>query len=90
MRLAFSPRAWRDYQWFQDNDRKLLKKLNRLLEECTRTPYEGTGLPEALKHELSGLWSRRINDEHRLVYALETTEEDETLYIASCRFHYES
>jgi toxin YoeB len=85
MILAFSENAWEDYLWFQEHDPKLVKKLNRLLEECTRTPFEGTGKPEALKHDFAGYWSRRLTDEHRLVYQIR----GEQLYVAACRFHYQ-
>jgi toxin YoeB len=63
----------------------LVKKLNALLKECTRTPFEGTGKPEALKHDFAGYWSRRLTDEHRLVYQIR----GEQLYVAACRFHYQ-
>jgi toxin YoeB len=85
MILAFSENAWEDYLWFQEHHPKLVKKLNRLLEECTRTPFEGTGKPEALKHDFAGYWSRRLTDEHRLVYQIR----GEQLYVAACRFHYQ-
>jgi toxin YoeB len=85
MILAFSENAWEDYLWFQEHDPKLVKKLNRLLEECTRTPFEGTGKPEALKHDFAGYWSRRLTDEHRIVYQIR----GEQLYVAACRFHYQ-
>jgi toxin YoeB len=85
MILSFSENAWEDYLWFQEHDPKLVKKLNRLLEECTRTPFEGTGKPEALKHDFAGYWSRRLTDEHRLVYQIR----GEQLYVAACRFHYQ-
>jgi toxin YoeB len=68
----------------QSHDAKLLKRLNGLIEECTRTPFSGTGRPEALKSDLSGFWSRRISGEHRLVYGVE----DENLLIIQCRYHY--
>ena len=85
MNLTFTPRGWADYLWFQDNEPKLMRKLHRLLSECMRTPFEGSGKPEALKHEYSGFWSRRITDEHRLVYAVDP----ETITILSCHHHYD-
>jgi toxin YoeB len=67
MRLVFTESAWSDYLWFHDRDRRLLKRINSLIKDTMRTPYTGIGKPEALKANLSGFWSRRINDEHRLV-----------------------
>lgn len=88
MKVGFHEQGWEDYLWWQSNDPRGLKKLNRLIEECRRTPFEGTGHPEPLRHALSGLWSRHINDEHRLVYAVIEGEEEDTLVIAACRHHY--
>jgi toxin YoeB len=84
MNLTFTPSAWDDYQWFVQHDRKLLKRSNALVEVILRTPFEGIGKPEPLKGDLSGNWSRRINDEHRLVY---TVKADDVIIIA-CRYHY--
>ena len=84
MKIAFSEKAWAGYFNWQTQDKKFLKKLNGLIDEVARTPYEGTGKPELLKHELAGWWSRRITDEHRLVYRIR----DGSLEIAQCRFHY--
>jgi toxin YoeB len=70
MRLVFTESAWQDYLWFQERDRKLLKRINTLIKEVLRSPFEGIGKPEALKADLSGCWSWRINDEHRLIYKL--------------------
>ena len=86
MNLLFTDEAWEDYTYWQQYDKKLLKKINALLKEIKRTPYEGTGKPEPLKHELQGCWSRRINQEHRLVYEVF----DEQINILACRFHYGS
>lgn len=85
MRLTFHEEAWEDYLYWQSSDRKQLKKINALLRECLRTPFAGTGKPEPLKAEFSGWWSRRIDQEHRLVYR--ATED--TLLIAQCRYHYD-
>ena len=85
MRLTFHEEAWEDYLYWQSSDRKQLKKINALLRECLRTPFAGTGKPEPLKGEFSGWWSRRIDQEHRLVYR--ATED--TLLIAQCRYHYD-
>jgi toxin YoeB len=84
MRLVFTESAWQDYQWFQERDRKLLKRINTLIKDVLRSPFEGIGKPEALKADLSGYWSRRINDEHRLVYAIK----DDDVIIVACRYHY--
>jgi len=77
--------AWEDYLYWQNTDKKTLKKINELIRQCQRTPYEGNGKPEGLKGNLSGWWSRRINYKDRLVYRVE----DKTLYILQCRYHYE-
>jgi len=84
MKLIFSAQAWEDYLYWQKHDKKLLVKLNRLIKEITRTPFEGIGKPEPLKGDLSGWWSRRINREHRIVYRVEAG----ALQIAQCRYHY--
>ncbi len=86
MNLTFTSAAWDDYQWFVQHDRKLLKRINQLIQQILRTPFEGIGKPEPLKGDLSGYWSRRINDEHRLVY---TVKADDLIVIA-CRYHYGS
>jgi toxin YoeB len=85
MKLVFTESAWDDYLWFQEHDRRLLKRINTLIKEAMRTPSEGIGKPERLKANLSGYWSRRINEEHRLVYGATETE----LVVISCRFHYQ-
>jgi toxin YoeB len=84
MKLAWSTRAWEDYLYWQKVDKKKLKRINTLIKEIMRNPFEGIGNPEQLKHELQGFWSRRIDKEHRLVYAY--TEEE--LLIVACRYHY--
>ncbi len=84
MRLVFSQEAWDDYLHWQKTDRKLLNRVNLLIREVLRSPFEGIGKPEPLKHGLAGYWSRRINDEHRLVYRVE----GESVMIAQCRYHY--
>jgi len=86
MNLTFTPSAWDDYQWFQQHDRRLLKRINQLIQDALRTPFEGIGKPEPLKGELSGYWSRRVNDEHRLVY----TAKAGNLIVVACRYHYGS
>ncbi len=84
MKLAWSSRAWNDYLYWQKTDKKKLKRINTLIKETLREPFEGIGNPEALKHELQGFWSRRIDKEHRLVY----TYTEEELLIVACRYHY--
>jgi toxin YoeB len=84
MKLGFTPSAWDDYLWFQEHDRQLLKRINLLIQDTLRTPFSGIGKPERLKADLAGHWSRRINDEHRLVYTATATE----MTIIACRYHY--
>ena len=84
MRIVFTPSAWDDYVWFQENDRKLVKRINLLIRDCARAPFEGIGKPEPLKGDLTGNWSRRITQEHRLVYQVRSID----LIIVACRFHY--
>jgi toxin YoeB len=83
-RLTFTTQAWEEYLYWQGHDKQLLKKLNYLLKECQRDPLAGIGKPEPLKGDLSGAWSRRINDEHRLVYIVN----EEEIRVSSCRYHY--
>ena len=84
MKIIFTEEGWEDYLWFQETDKKLLKRLNALIKEIQRTPFDGTGKPEPLRANLSGYWSRRVSIEHRLVYKV--TEEE--IVIVACRFHY--
>ena len=84
VKLIFSQDAWDDYLHWQKTDRRLLNRVNLLIREVLRSPFEGIGKPEPLKHGLAGYWSRRINDEHRLVYKVE----GESVMIAQCRYHY--
>ena len=84
MKVTFSSQAWEDYLHWQQTDRKLLKRINALIKEISRTPFEGTGKPEPLRHALAGYWSRRITDEHRLVYQMQ----DDAVLIAQARFRY--
>lgn len=85
MKYIFVEESWEDYLYWQKTDRRKLKKINDLLKDISRSPFEGKGKPEPLKHKYSGFWSRRIDSEHRLIYRC---EEDQIL-IAKCRFHYE-
>lgn len=84
MNVRFSSCAWEDYLYWQQFDKKVLKNVNELLKDILRSPYEGIGKPEPLKHALSGFWSRRITDEHRLVYRLE----GKTIQVAQARYLY--
>ncbi len=84
MKLIFSENAWDDYLYWQKTDKKTLKRINQLISDIQRSPFEGIGKPEPLKHALSGYWSRRIDGEHRIVYR---TDHDSVL-IAQLRYHY--
>lgn len=84
MRLVFTPHAWDDYRYCQATDRTMLKRLNRLLDEALRDPSAGIGKPEPLRHVLAGCWSRRIDDEHRLVYLVDGDD----LVVLQARYHY--
>jgi toxin YoeB len=86
MKVVFIERAWSEYQYWQENDKRMVRKVNSLLRDIIRHPYSGLGKPETLKHDLAGLWSRRIDHEHRLVYRAD----DEELIVYSCRFHYDN
>lgn len=87
MKVVFSSRAWADYLWWQGQP-KGLDRINALIEECRRHPFRGTGKPEPLRGDLSGFWSRRINEEHRLVYEVSGRDADQALFIAQLRYHY--
>ena len=82
--LAWTDAAWDDYLYWQEHDKKTLKRINKLIADTKRSPFEGIGKPEALKENLSGFWSRRIDESHRLVYAVDDTR----IIIISCRYHY--
>ncbi len=84
MRLIFAEQAWDDHLYWQKTDKKLLERINALIKDISRTPLTGIGKPEPLKNALSGYWSRRINDEHRIVYKIA----DGALFIAQLRYHY--
>jgi len=85
MRIIFSQNSWKDYTSWQSEDKKILKKINDLIKDIQRTPYEGLGKPEPLKYDLAGFWSKRFDREHRLVYQVIGNE----ILIYSCRFHYD-
>ncbi|ERT12814.1 toxin-antitoxin system, toxin component, Txe/YoeB family [Photorhabdus temperata subsp. temperata Meg1] len=83
MYKIFTDESWQDYLYWQQNDKRLVKRINELLNDIGRTPFRGFGKPEPLKHNLTGYWSRRITDEHRLIYKVE----EERTIILSCRYH---
>lgn len=83
--LSWTREAWSDYLYWQTQDKKTLKRINRLILDTQRSPFEGIGKPEPLKENLAGFWSRRIDDTHRLIYAVDNNQ----LAIISCRYHYE-
>lgn len=85
MKITFSLNAWEDYLSWQQQDKKMLKKINQLIRDIQRTPFEGIGKPEPLKYDLSGFWSRRVDREHRLVYQVQDNE----ILIYSCKYHYD-
>lgn len=84
MKLVFTPQGWDDYVHWQTVDRQILKRVNRLIDDTLRDPYAGIGKPEPLKHALAGAWSRRITDEHRLVYL----PRDDEVIVLQARYHY--
>ena len=89
MNITFSAQAWEEYLYWQSTDPAMVKRINELLNVICRTPFEGVGKPEGLKHILKGFWSRRINDEHRLVYRISGTKGiDQVCEVAQCRYHY--
>ena len=85
LRLTWTLEAWSDYLYWQNQDRKTLKRINKLIKDCLRHPFEGSGKPEPLRENLAGFWSRRIDESNRLVYCVENGE----LAIIACRYHYE-
>jgi len=85
MNIVFTDESWEDYLFWQQTDRKILVRINDLVKESYRTPFSGKGKPEPLKHKYKGFWSRRITDEHRLIFRVQGDE----IQIAKCRFHYD-
>ena len=85
MIISFHPQAWDDYLHWQQTDKAILKKINNLIRDISRDPFDGIGKPEQLKQNLSGFWSRRITDEHRIVYMMDGDD----IIIAQCRGHYD-
>lgn len=86
MKITFSKNSWEDYLSWQKEDKKILKRINQLIKDIQRTPFQGIGNPEPLKYDLSGFWSQRIEREHRLVYRVV----DQEISIYSCRYHYDN
>ncbi len=86
LRVSFNPRGWDDYLHWQTVDKRTLKRINALINDMTRNPFEGIGKPEPLKHEKNGYWSRRIDEEHRIIYEVM----GDTISIMQCRFHYDA
>lgn len=85
MKLIFVDESWEDYLYWQNNNKRILNKINDLLKDISRRPFDGIGKPEALKYKYKGFWSRRIDGEHRLIYQVR----DEEILIVKCRFHYD-
>jgi toxin YoeB len=85
MLITFTKNAWEDYLYWQNTDKKVLKKINELLKDIQRNPSDGIGKPEALKFDLAGYWSRRIDHEHRLVYQVK----EQSILVYACRYHYD-
>jgi toxin YoeB len=85
MKIQFTEEAWKDFEWFLDKDKRIVKRIRELLKDIGRHPEEGIGKPERLRFQLTGCWSRRITKEHRLVYKVDK----DTMTVISCRYHYE-
>ena len=85
MKISFVDESWEDYLYWQKTERKMLGRINKLIKDIVRSPYEGIGKPEPLKHRYRGFWSRRIDGEHRIIYRVTENE----LWIVKCRFHYD-
>lgn len=85
MKVVFLDNGWDDYLWWQTNDRKILRRINHLIEDIDRNGHEGIGKPEPLRHEFAGYWSRRITSEHRLVYGI---ADDDGVHVVACRYRY--
>lgn len=84
MKILFSTQAWQDYLYWQETDKKMVKKIHELIKDITRSPFQGLGKPEPLKHAFSGFWSRRLSQEHRIVYRVER----DVIELAQLRYHY--
>jgi toxin YoeB len=88
MKIVWTDRGWDDYTHWQLNDAKIVQRINELIREARRDPFRGIGKPEPLRYDMAGWWSRRIKEEHRLVYRVSGSGDAQSLEIASCRFHY--
>lgn len=88
MNLLWTENAWEEYLYWSESDKKLVKRINLLIKDIMRSPFEGIGKPEGLKFDLAGKWSRRIDEEHRLVYEITRESGDINLKIIQCRYHY--
>lgn len=88
MKIEFTNKAMSDYNYWQDNDKKICAKINMLLKQIKQSPFQGIGSPEALKHDLKGYWSRRINQTHRLVYKVEGKKPNQLITVIQVRYHY--
>ena len=88
MKLLWAEQAWSDYLYFQETDEKICDRINALIKEAKRTPFQGLGKPEPLKGDLKGWWSRRITGDHRLVFRVAGKDADQRLEIAACQYHY--
>ena len=88
MKLLWTDKGWQDYRYWLDTDLKILRRVNDLIEDARRHPFHGIGKPEPLKNEMARWWSRRITQEHRLVYRVSGKDENQAIEVASCRFHY--
>ena len=85
MKYIFVDESWEDYLYWQQTDKKKLKRINDLLKDIARNPFDGIRKPEPLKYKYAGFWSRRIDEEHRLIYRVQ----DDAIWVAKCRFHYD-
>ena len=88
MKLLWTDKGWQDYRYWLETDLKMLRRINEVIEDARRHPFQGIGKPEPLRNEMARWWSRRITQEHRLVYRVSGKGEDQAIEIASCRFHY--
>jgi toxin YoeB len=88
VKLLWTDRGWTDYTYWQDIDVKMLKRINEMIRDMRRSPFQGIGKPEPLRNDMSGWWSRRLTQEHRIVYRVTGSGETQAIEIAACRFHY--
>jgi len=88
VKLLWSAAVWEDYLYWQENDRQILRRINALLQDIRRQPFNGIGKPEPLRGDLAGWWSRRITGDHRIVYRVRGTGDEQRIEIVACRYHY--